>query len=184
MRPLTSIILLASLLLLGGCASNIPTAIRNAPPDNIPPKAVQQALDAHRGDQVRWGGVIVATRNLEQGSEILLMAQPLNRWGEPLTNTKSLGRFIAHIDGFIDPAEYAPKRKLTIFGQVSGVENRKIGDYPYDYPIVQVSQHHLWPIPVNGIRAPLFGWGLHDPFDRRDRIIVVPRPPKPAPSAD
>ncbi len=174
-------LLMLSVLFLGGCATNIPSAIENPPPDDILPEAVQRQPDKHHRSQVRWGGVIVGVRNLEQGSEMLLMAQPLNRWGEPLTNGKSQGRFIAYFDEFMDPAEYAAKRKVTVFGEVSGVESRKIGDYPYDYPIVRANQYHLWPVPVNGIRQPLWGWGFHDRFDRRDRIIIVPQP-KPTPN--
>jgi len=49
------------------------------------------------------------------------------------------------IAGFLDPAEYPRDRRITVAGRVTGTQIRSVGDYPYSYPVVAVTQYRIWP---------------------------------------
>lgn len=135
-----------SLLVVTGCASNVPELIRNNPPSNI--EIIEARLDPGHstGTRVRWGGKIVALENLATHTLVELLGQPLSANGEPVENARSKGRFIARIPGFLDPEEYQPGRLLTVSGKLSGGTRKQIGEFVYDYPIVDVEARYLWPV--------------------------------------
>jgi outer membrane lipoprotein len=132
--------------LLAGCASNIPKEIREAPAGN--PMVAEVRADAARftGTHVRWGGTIAAVDNQASETWIEVVARALDSSGEPRQTDHSPGRFIAIIDGFVDPALYAEDREITVSGVVEKAVTRKIGDYDYTLPVVRVESHLLWPL--------------------------------------
>lgn len=141
--------LVAIALLATGCASTIPEPIRRVPEHN-PGVALLRAQLADdpaccRGTAVRWGGVILETRNLADSTEIIILAQPLGVAGEPLSGDRTEGRFIARFPRFLEPSLYPPEQRITVYGRVTGAETRHIGEYAYLYPVVAVETHHLWP---------------------------------------
>lgn len=144
-RLLAAAAALSLLAVLGGCASPIPLAIRDPLVNPVTPNQVQQQPDRYLGQRVRWGGTIIAVRNLSAVTEFELLARPLDADGEPQAQDDGQGRFIAQIAGFLDPAEYEKERSLTVAGILVGVERRPVGDYPYAYPLVRVDSRYLWP---------------------------------------
>ncbi len=73
---------------------------------------------------------------------------------------------------FLDPAVYAPGRRITVVGEVVGEEERKIGEVPYRYPVIKVERIRLWPkdVLVGPAYYP-YPWGFgpfgpyyYDPF--------------------
>lgn len=151
---------IALVLTLAGCASQIPQAIRTAPAKPLSVAQVQQAPAGLEGRRVRWGGSIVATVNLPQATEIEVLSRPLSRDGEPRTWDPGEGRFVARIAGFVDPAEYAKDRALTVEGTLLRLETRMVGDYPYAYPVVAAEARHLWPEAPPPSASPYPGpWG-------------------------
>jgi outer membrane lipoprotein len=139
-------------VVVSACASSVPGAIRDGGA-SLTVAQVQQAPQSAIGQSVRWGGTILAVRNLPDRSEIELLARPLAHDGEPRAAAKPVGRFIAEVSGFVDPAEYPQDRRLTVFGAVREVVVREIGEYPYHYPVVTASSRYLWPLerwPVAG----------------------------------
>ncbi len=132
-------------LVLGGCTSPIPKAVRETPVNPLDLAQVQQDPARAVGRQVRWGGTIIAIDNRPAVTEIEVLARPLDTFGEPLRDRPGEGRFIARLAGFLDPAEYAKDRALTVVGTLSGMETRPVGDYPYSYPLIQIETHYLWP---------------------------------------
>lgn len=137
------------LLGAAGCASQVPLAIRGdgsdatSKPVSVP--QVQHNPDAYSGQRVRWGGSILALRNLPESTEIEVLSRALARDGEPRVEADAEGRFIARLPGFLDPTQYPKDRLLTVVGVLAGVDVRDVGDYPYRYPVVAVSSHYLWP---------------------------------------
>jgi len=95
--------------------------------------------------QVRWGGIILVTENKLNNSRITIVAFPLNDWGRPRIKQDSLGRFIAVVDQFLEPLVYSRDREITLTGSIVGSEVLKVGEYDYEYPLVQVEHFHLWP---------------------------------------
>lgn len=97
------------------------------------------------GTRIQWGGVIVATRNLPQSTQLEVLAYPLERNGEPDTTGTPRGRFLLVEDGYLEPVDYAPGRAVTAVGTVTGVEQGRVGEADYRYPVVDAAQLHLWP---------------------------------------
>jgi outer membrane lipoprotein len=134
-----------ALLLLAGCASTTPPAVRQPLPDNLLLRAVQSDPDRFRERQVRWGGEIIAVENGREMSWVEILARPLEDGGRPRGSAAALGRFRVKISGFLDPAEYREKSAITVVGHIIGIETRLVGNYPYRYPLVTADTHHLWP---------------------------------------
>jgi len=143
---------------LAGCASTVPQAIREEPTSLSRVEQVQQLPEKHLGETVRWGGEIISVRNEKDFTDVELLARPLRKDGQPVTDGEVDARFIGRVSGFLDPAEYAEGRLLTVRGQIIGMETRKVGEYPYPYPLVQVVAFHSWPKPKPEVRY------LYDPF--------------------
>ncbi|MEW5755107.1 MAG: Slp family lipoprotein [Pseudomonadota bacterium] len=139
--------LLISLLMLGGCATQIPTAIRQGPP--VPVLLAEVRADSKRfeGAEVRWGGVIAKVNNQAAQTDIEIVSRALGSDGKPALEGFSDGRFIARFQGFVDPLVFSPGRQLTVAGILSGELTGKIGEFEYRYPVVNVTIFQLWPEP-------------------------------------
>jgi outer membrane lipoprotein len=152
------------LLLLGGCASKVPSAIREAPPDQPTAAAARAATEPLRGQAVRWGGELVAVRNLAKTSELEILARRLAGDGEPDPDSAAEGRFIGRVAGFVDPADYQTGDLITVAGVLAGRVEGKVGDYVYPYPVVEVRQWHRWPEPVQTPAYAPYPWPYHHPW--------------------
>jgi outer membrane lipoprotein len=135
------------ILLIGGCATQVPPVIDRAPPDSPSIKAVLSAPADYVSRPVRWGGSIMEVDNRQDSTWVTVLALELGSHGEPQEGSGSPGRFIAVVPGFLDPAVFTEGRLLTLFGTLSGSEDRKVGEYTYRYPVMQVEEHYLWPEP-------------------------------------
>lgn len=136
---------LLSLLLLAGCASNIPRQISETPADNPSVKQVRSNIEPYQSRSVRWGGTIAAVENKENETWIEVVTADLGSTGRPRQSDKSYGRFLARISGFVDPQIYAEDRELTVYGTVESRIVRPIGEHPYTYPLIKAESYHLWP---------------------------------------
>jgi len=132
-------------VMLSGCASQVPELIRTAPLGDLRVEEVQQKTGDFAGSEVRWGGNIISVRNQSAETLIEVLSRPLSKKGKPQDDSKSGGRFIARIPGFLEPEEYPKDRLLTVTGQVREVVEQPVGNYPYPYPVVDVKAYHLWP---------------------------------------
>ncbi len=164
-----TILLLMTLVLIAGCVS------QTIQPDvgAIPKLTLAQALqdpEAAIGKQVQWGGSIVNVENLEGATRIQIVSRPLAANNKrPRHIDQSEGRFIAEVEGFLDPEVYAKGREITVSGTIKSVEGGKIGQYPYRFIIVAASGHTLWkqqkPVEIRYVPDPWDPW-FHSPFYR------------------
>lgn len=164
-------ILWGTLIWLGGCASPLPVALQQEPPRSPDLRAVQRSPQAHLGDRVRWGGVIIRVENLPDGSAIEVLARPLDAAGRPLPEVGALGRFIARTTEFVDPLVYKSDSEITLGGTLVEPQTRNIGGYAYAYPVVEVDALHLWaprPVPRDPPywEDPWYPWGYPYPWWR------------------
>ena len=143
-RYASCLVAVSLLLLVAGCASNLPREIASAPVPDISLTRVQQDIKTYKNKLIRWGGVIISIKNLEQKSTLEILAKPLNPYGRPALNVTSPGRFFAEIPGFVDPSLFAPGREVTVFGSVAVLKTSKIGEHTYQYPVIEVTRYHLW----------------------------------------
>lgn len=144
---LTLFIAVSGLWLLG-CQSKPVLPVSNP---NITVSLVQSAVqdeDAFIGKDITWGGLILETKNMKDRSELTIMSKKLKTSTRPIASDRSQGRFIARVNGFLDPALYAKGREISIHGTIKSREIRKVDDYNYTYPVVDVTAYHLWPEPV------------------------------------
>jgi len=148
----------AGVMVLAGCASPLPVALQEAPPNS--PDVAQVRADPGRfvGAQVRWGGSIAAVENRADETWLEVVHRPLGSSGRPADTDRSAGRFLARVKGFLDPAVYTQGREVTLGGTVAQPVTRNIGQYPYAFPVVNVNTLYLWP-------------------PREERIYVYPNDP-------
>lgn len=134
---------------------------------------VFQNPENFKGDTVVWGGSIIRTIPVKEGAVIYVLERQLGFKDKPKGSETSRGRFIARARRHLDPLVYSPGQKITVAGKVIGekvVTNKKIGA-TYTYPVIQVEQLHLWPLPEAAAVSPYWGgwgwdggWGYGNPY--------------------
>lgn len=136
--PLIQALILALILTLCACAP--PKALRGEYSGLTP----QQAVSAAPGQAVRWGGMILSMQNDSSETCFEVLSKPLNANARPTSRDQDQGRFLACYPGYRDPEVYAPGREITVVGSLSGVDTRKVGEFEYPYPTVEIDDIHLW----------------------------------------
>lgn len=135
----------AILLTAGACTYPISKQLRQAAgKENLNFSLVFENPAAYTGRIVLWGGKIIETTNVRDGTEMIILDVPLDFWGEPKEAQQSRGRFIARSVRFLDPAVYRPDREITLAAEVSGAEQRPLGATTYRYPVVMIKELYLW----------------------------------------
>lgn len=130
-------------LLLSACASG-PAFDTSRVDRSLTPRSAVAELPANTGKSVLWGGVILATTNLEARTRIEVLAYPLDSDQMPLRDRDPLGRFILERQGFLEPASYTEGRMLTVVGKVVRTQDGKVGGSDYVYPVIEASELYLW----------------------------------------
>lgn len=140
----STMLAIATAMIVGGCTSHIPAPIRSAPPDSPALAVVRDHPNDAVGKTVRWGGIIAKVENQQTETWVEIVDKSLGWNGAPLESDKSQGRFIARIAGFLDPIIYERGRRLTVYGTIEPAVAHRIGDFTYLFPVVLVSESHLW----------------------------------------
>lgn len=108
------------------------------------PQQAAASPQAHYGQQVVWGGSVVAVRNLADHSEIEVLAYPLDSSQRPRTQKPALGRFIAIATGFVEPMDYPPGALVTLRGTLDGARAGTVGQAPYTFALLHSDAMHRW----------------------------------------
>lgn len=132
-----------------------------APPIDLTLSQVRADVARYVNERVRWGGSIVAVKNRSRDTQIEIVARSLDDYGRPRQSGESFGRFIAHADGFLDPAIYARNREFTVAGTVETKLTSAVGEYLYDYVVVHVDVQKLW---EPRLSRPYYRDPFYDPF--------------------
>lgn len=109
----------------------------------LTPNQVNQATP-HQNSKVVWGGMIISTRPMQNATRIEVLAYPLSGQ-EPDRHATALGRFMLDKSGYLEPAEFATGRWISVVGIVKGIQPGKVGEASYDFPLLEAQQIHLWP---------------------------------------
>jgi outer membrane lipoprotein len=128
--------------LLAACASEPPLKTEGVDKGLTPNEA---ATGTKPGARVLWGGVIVASTNLKEETQIEVLGFPLGDDQQPKTDDKPLGRFVVLHPGYLETADYASGRRITVVGSLTGTRPGRIGESDYTYPVVKPDRIHLWP---------------------------------------
>ncbi|HSB40355.1 MAG TPA: Slp/YeaY family lipoprotein [Methylomirabilota bacterium] len=155
--------LLPLLVLLTGCATAFPDEVMRTVNTQVTADELRAMPEAHKGTRVIVGGDILATQPRTGETEIELLTRRLRGDDSPERSDRSPGRVLLRTKEFLDPAVYAPGRRITVIGLVEGVEERKIGDVTYRYPVLAVERIRLWARDV--VVAPGYGpWPYYWPY--------------------
>lgn len=156
-----ALLLLTAVALVSACATTtLPDAVRTAPAPDISVAQARQDTRAHIGQRVRWGGTIARVDNRETETDLEVVARELDGNGRPRSGDRSVGRFIARVAGFLDPAVYTEGRRVTVAGTVLEETAGRIGELKYRYPVVKADTVHLWE-PLADVPD---RYRYHDPF--------------------
>jgi len=150
----------------GGCATAFPDEVMRTVNTRITADALRLDPAAHKGARVIVGGDILVTQPRAGETEIELLARRLRGDDSPERSDRSPGRVLLRSPEFLDPAVYAPGRRITVVGEVTGVEERKIGEVPYRYPVIAVERIRLWGRDLVAAPGyPPYPWAYYyDPF--------------------
>ena len=138
------LVLLSLVLALSACATGpLPT---EGVARELSPAEVRDAPEDALGQTVIWGGVIADARNLEERTRLEVVAYPLDdRSQRPLTTEAPIARFRVYADGYLETAEYATGRRVTVRGEVTGIERGRIDEAVYRFPVIDSQELELWP---------------------------------------
>ena len=150
-------LLIGSALLVSGCAT--PYDIGNADPRVTPVEAAQDVAGM-LNHTVAWGGLIAAAKNLKDKSELEVVGYPLDSENRPNHDAKPTGRFLVIQPGYLETADYAPGRLITVVGTVTETRSGTVGEAIYIYPVVAASKLRLWPKPSSNRSEPGFHFGI------------------------
>ena len=148
------------ILSMTGCASapkfNLEDVGRS-----IQPRDVVADLQKYQTKSVLWGGVIIKSTNVKEGTELELLVYPLRRNFKPDTEQSALGRIIVLQDGYLETLDYSAGRLLTVQGAVHNIRKGSVGEAIYTYVLVNARQLHLWaPVDDDGGGRVHFGIGV------------------------
>jgi outer membrane lipoprotein len=151
-------------LILCGCVSAFPEDALRGVNRAITMSELRTDPTAYESQRVIPGGEILATRPRAGETEIEVLARRLRRDEIPEHSDRSEGRFPVTTAEFLDPAVYAPGRRLTVIGAVRGAAERKIGEVSYRYPVIAAARLQLWPREWDEPPPfyPDYPWGLYE----------------------
>lgn len=164
MHPAIGVTLALAALSLVSCATGprFDTAKYAASPS---PRQVAEAPDEPPARSVLWGGIIINSSNLENGTVVEVLAYPLDSSQRPRTEEPAQGRFLVFEPRYLEPVDYAQGRLLTVAGTITGTHRGRVGETSYVYPRVEADRLFLWPKTERTAR-PRFNIGVGVIFSR------------------
>ena len=188
---------LACVVMISACATTQPSP--PAGDASLSTITVAQAIDSERvaeldsisadaasdeQELVRWGGTIASVTNRTDGSTLVeIVSRPLYSGGRPIHDDRSDGRFLALLNGFLDPEIVKVGRDMTVLGRLSGKASGKVGESDYLFPVVLIQDYQFWKRVVIVPPRHFSHWndyppfGYSDPFRRDWPFDTRPRRP-------
>lgn len=127
-------------LLLSACTT-IPEQLKGEYPLLSPENTTENDLQT----PVRWGGVLLETRPEDSFTCFEILSRQLEKSMRPEHRDQAQGRFIACKPGFYDPEVFEKDREVTVIGKIIHMDVRKVGEFDYNFPVVDVEFMSLWP---------------------------------------
>jgi outer membrane lipoprotein len=126
-----------------GCATPV---FKGVPPTTATPAEIAMQPERYHDADVVWGGKILDVRNRAEGTEIEIVAYPLDNVQRPDQNAPTQGRFIVALSGFVEPLDYPPGRFVTLRGRIAGTRVARIDERDIVFPLVGDATLHVWPV--------------------------------------
>jgi outer membrane lipoprotein len=151
-----SVLFLAALV-FGGCATRFDIG---AAEHRITPQQAANDIRLVKNKTIAWGGIIVASRNLISQTQLEVLSYPLDERGRPDREAKAGGRFIAMHPGYLELANFAEGRLVTMTGTVSETRAGSVGEAHYVYPVLAIKTLFLWPTLEEEANKPQFHFAV------------------------
>lgn len=126
--------------LLSSCTT-IPEQLKGEYTTLIPKNTSKKDLQT----PVRWGGVLLETRPESNHTCFEILSKQLGTSMRPKDSDQADGRFIACKPGFYDPEVFEKGREVTVTGNIIHIDVRKVSEYDYHFPVVDIEFMSLWP---------------------------------------
>jgi outer membrane lipoprotein len=154
-------ILFAAVLMLSSCAHAISEQYRETARKGISFSQILKDPDTYMNGVFIFGGTIVQTTHTKEGSEIEVIENPLDRYGDISDKDISEGRLILVTSRQLDPLIYKDGRTITFAGKLIGTREKMLAGTQYRYPVFEAKELHLWK-PAMHYYTPYPWW--YDPF--------------------
>jgi outer membrane lipoprotein len=154
-------ILFAAVLLLSSCAHAISEQYRETARKGVSFSQILKDPAAYMKGTFIFGGTIVDTTRTKEGSEIEVIQNPLDRYGDITDKDISEGRLILVTSRQLDPMIYKSGRTITFAGELLGTREKMLAGTGYRYPIFAAKELHLWKPATHYYTA--YPW-WYDPF--------------------
>ena len=141
-------------LLLTACTT-IPEQLKGDYASLTPKNSTEDNLET----PVRWGGAILETRPEDNYTCFEILSKQLQTSMRPENSDQAGGRFIACKPGFYDPEVFKKGREVTLTGKIIHMDTRKVGEYDYHFPVVDIEFMILWPKRRNRVY-----YGMYRPY--------------------
>jgi outer membrane lipoprotein len=164
-KYLYPLILFLTPFLLPGCVYVISKEVRREVAKDLNFREVTKAPDTYKGKVVLWGGMIIESKNLKEGTRVVVLQKDLDKWGRPKESHESQGRFIVLHPGYLDTAIYRRDREITVAGEITGQKVLPIDEIEYTYPVLSPREIHVWREPTKA-EYPYrhYPWWRHYPY--------------------
>ena len=175
-------------LFLSGCTYRyvIPESLDQEVDRTVSFQSLLADPDAHQGQIIPLGGIILKARNLKEGTQIEALHLPLDRYDRPVGRlTESRGRFLILHPGYLDTAVLQKGHRITIVGQVTGKKTGLIDEVEYGYPYLEARFIHIWPVlRERGYYRPTYPYYYGYPwspyvYPGGPPVIIVPKTKEP-----
>jgi outer membrane lipoprotein len=157
-RQLSTISLIIMTGLLFSSCTTIPEQLQGEYTTLIPRDATEKDLET----AVRWGGVVLETRPEENFTCFEILSRQLQKSMRPEVSDQNDGRYVACKPGFYDPETFKKGREVTLTGKLIYMDVRKVGEYDYQYPVVDIEFMSLWPKRRDNRHYRYYG--MHQPY--------------------
>jgi outer membrane lipoprotein len=132
---------------LSACSSAnvIPPELEKQIDSSVSFSDIQASPQSAQGRTVLLGGEVLGARRVQDGIELEILQLPVKGDNPPVDRrTASQGRFLAVDRGGADPASFPPGTRLTLVGEVTGEDTRRLDESTYRYPTVEVKHLYVW----------------------------------------
>ncbi len=137
-------------LLLASCAPVLDRQLMREGQRDVSFDELRSNPDAYKGRLYILGGLIAEARFTEQGSQLEVLAVPVDSYGYLKEHVRSSGRFLAVLPkskALLDPLVYKKGREVTLAGEFRDIRKGKIDEMAYEYPVFEIIQIHLFEEP-------------------------------------
>lgn len=141
------ILTLAFLFLVTGCAHNISKKSLALVDRSITFDKLRENPETFRWKFVVLGGNIDSALKTPEGTVLEIVQHDLDARELPDETVASRGRFLALTPDSLHIIMCRPGRLVSIAGEVAGIEVRRLDGKDYTYPLINVKELHLFPLP-------------------------------------